>query len=121
MGPETPEGPYNFTKKTQRFRFSHIFLCCDLNYPTNFQNPPIRAFRDNIILLFSNGVDFHPPHATKFRQCHVFFCLGSWAFRTHVYGMDPVYIAFFISVYHYHDTMAGLPCFIKMWKISNFL
>ena len=46
-----PEGPSNFTKKTQRFRFSHIFLFCDLDYPTNFQNPPIRAFRDNIILL----------------------------------------------------------------------
>ena len=54
-----PEGPSNFIKKTQRFRFSHIFLCCDLDYPTNFQNPPIRAFRDNRILLFSNGVDFH--------------------------------------------------------------
>ena len=55
--------PIQFHKKTQRFRFSHIFLCCDLDYPTNFQNPPIRAFRDNRILLFSNGVDFHTPHA----------------------------------------------------------
>ena len=52
--------PIQFHKKTQRFRFSHIFLRCDLDHPTNFQNPPIRAFRDNIILLFSNGVDFHP-------------------------------------------------------------
>ena len=56
-----PEGLSNFTKKTQRFRFSHIFLCCDLDYPTNFQNPPIRAFRDNRILLFSNGAYLHPP------------------------------------------------------------
>ena len=48
------------SQKNQRFRFSHIFLRCDLDHPTNFQNPPIRAFRDNIILLFSNGVDFHP-------------------------------------------------------------
>ena len=44
--------PIQFHKKTQRFCFSHIFLCCDLDYPTNFQNPPIRAFRDNIIFPF---------------------------------------------------------------------
>ena len=44
--------PIQFHKKTQRFRFSHIFLCCDLDHPTNFQNPPIRAFRDNIIFPF---------------------------------------------------------------------
>ena len=56
-----PKHPPPEEKMYQKLHFSHISICCDLDYPTNFQNPPIRAFRDNRILLFSNGAYLHPP------------------------------------------------------------